>query len=274
MLSLPKQTLFLESSCTYHQKRIVRKPPVPQLCPEYDKELKQDISSFRFEVLGLLKGNKLPNLQSSKMGKDDDCLPAATEGEKAEGQEKGKRKNLSLFEITTMIHPRAVARASDRHFLSNGSALMASESTKEKHKKVNFVTDEKKFGFFHKQSKNVSAQQSTNQIYSISEEVSRQQMEEQLEEVEQVEEEELVVNCEVNINRPSEVAVQQQARTEALDSKPKEEATSSTNVKAGTGQDCELLTPKDLLDQEFDFSRDSAGKQGTLVQDNYFTTRL
>nr|XP_056704045.1 short transient receptor potential channel 4 [Euleptes europaea] len=246
------------------------------LTEENFKELKQDISSFRFEVLGLLKGNKLPNLQSSKTGKDDDSLSEAAEGDETEGQEKVKRRTLSLFDITTMIHPRAAARASEAHILSNGSALKASEPPKEKQKKVNFVSDVKKFGFFHKQSKNISAEPSANPIYSISEEVSRQQMEEQLEEAKEVEEEELVVNCELNIHSPSEksaAGAKARAETEASDSKL-DEAPSSADTMNSTRQDSELLTPKDLLDKELDFSRDSAGKQETVEQDNYLTTRL
>ncbi|XP_060092744.1 short transient receptor potential channel 4 isoform X1 [Heteronotia binoei] len=246
------------------------------LTEENFKELKQDISSFRFEVLGLLKGNKLPNAQSSKTGQDDDSLPEAEEREETEGQDKPKRRNLSLFDITTMIHPRAAARASEAHLLSNGSALMAPESSKDKQKKVNFVADVKKFGFFHKQSKNVSPEQSANQIYSISEEVARQQVEEQLEEAEEVEEEELVVNCELNIHSPGDrhvAAPKKQAKIKTLASEADASA-SSTDPKNSTRQDSELLTPKDLLDKELDLGRDSAGKQETVVQDNYITTRL
>ncbi|XP_077662743.1 short transient receptor potential channel 4 isoform X5 [Eretmochelys imbricata] len=44
------------------------------LTEENFKELKQDISSFRFEVLGLLKGNKLSNLQTSKINKEASSL--------------------------------------------------------------------------------------------------------------------------------------------------------------------------------------------------------
>ncbi|XP_054858588.1 short transient receptor potential channel 4 isoform X3 [Eublepharis macularius] len=246
------------------------------LTEENFKELKQDISSFRFEVLGLLKGNKLPNLQGSKPGKDDSSLPEAEEGEKAEGCEKVKRRSLSLFDITTMIRPKATARAAEAHILSNGSVLMASGSTKEKQKKVNFMADVKKFGFFHKQSKNMAAEQSANQIYSISEEVSRRQMEEQQEEATELMEEELVVNCELNIHSPSDkctVISDKQAKNETLDLKL-DEVISSADVKKSMRLDSEPLTPKDLLDKEPDFGRDSAGKQETIVQDNYFTTRL
>lgn len=221
-----------------------------------------------------------PNVQASKTGKDDDSLLEAEEGEETEGQEKAKRRSLSLFDITTMIHPRAAAaRASAGHLLSNGAALMAPpDSTKDQQKKVNFVTDGKKFGFFHKQPKTVSAEPSASQIYSISEEVARQQVEEQLDEAEEVEEEEeeLVVNCELNIHSPGEkhtAAPRKGAQNKTVDSEPGEVA-SSAHTKDSLGQDSELLTPKDLLDKELDFSRDCAGKQETITQDNYITTRL
>uniref|UniRef100_A0A672TT27 Transient receptor potential cation channel subfamily C member 4 n=1 Tax=Strigops habroptila TaxID=2489341 RepID=A0A672TT27_STRHB len=57
------------------------------LTEENFKELKQDISSFRFEVLGLLKGSKLSNLQSAKMNKDTSSL-----SENEENSEKVSRQ--------------------------------------------------------------------------------------------------------------------------------------------------------------------------------------
>ncbi|XP_077202368.1 short transient receptor potential channel 4 isoform X2 [Paroedura picta] len=243
------------------------------LTEENFKELKQDISSFRFEVLGLLKGTKLPNVPSAKTGKDEEPLPEIEEGEGAEGQAKAKRRNLSLFDITTMIHPRAAARVSEGHLLSNGSALMAPASAQDKQKKVNFVADAKKFGFFHKPSKTVSAEQRANQIYSISEEVDRQQMEEQLEKAEKAEEEGLEVDCELNIHSPPgqhTAAPKKQAKNKTLDPEPGE-GPSSKDTKKHARQDSEQLTPKELLDKELDFSKDT---QETVVQDNYITTRL
>nr|XP_028568058.1 short transient receptor potential channel 4 isoform X3 [Podarcis muralis] len=238
------------------------------LTEENFKELKQDISSFRFEVLGLLKGNKLSNLQSSKVSREESSLPESDEGNENGGDEKIKKRNLSLFDITSMIHPKAVARASEAHSHSNGSAMMTRVSSKEKQRKVNFVSDVKKFGFFHRQSK--SAEQRTS-IYSISEEVSRQQADE-CEKTPEMGVKALVVNCELNIRDLSEsctAGTHNQARNEALDSKVDEKVAASEMKKAN------LPTPKDSPDNEQDFSSsDSVVKQETIVQDNYLTTRL
>nr|XP_028572093.1 short transient receptor potential channel 4-like isoform X2 [Podarcis muralis] len=238
------------------------------LTEENFKELKQDISSFRFEVLGLLKGNKLSNLQSSKVSREESSLPESDEGNENGGDEKIRKRNLSLFDITSMIHPKAVARASEAHSHSNGSAMMTRVSSKEKQRKVNFVSDVKKFGFFHRQSK--SAEQRTS-IYSISEEVSRQQADE-CEKTPEMGVKALVVNCELNIRDLSEsctAGTHNQARNEALDSKVDEKVAASEMKKAN------LPTPKDSPDNEQDFSSsDSVVKQETIVQDNYLTTRL
>ncbi|ELW61912.1 Short transient receptor potential channel 4 [Tupaia chinensis] len=145
------------------------------LTEENFKELKQDISSFRFEVLGLLKGSKLSTIQSGNTSKDSSNSADSDEKSDNEGGSKDKKKNFSLFDLTTLIHPRSAAIASERHNISNGSALVVQEPPREKQRKVNFVTDIKNFGLFHRRSKQSAAEQSANQIFSVSEEVSRQQ---------------------------------------------------------------------------------------------------
>ncbi|XP_061495249.1 short transient receptor potential channel 4 [Rhineura floridana] len=246
------------------------------LTEENFKELKQDISSFRFEVLGLLKGNKPSNFQSSKISRETSSLPESDEGNK-NGDEKVKKKTLSLFDVTTMIHPSAVARVSEAHSQSNGSAMITRECTKEKQKKVNFVTDVKKFGFFHRQSKNSCTEQRTNKIYSISEEVSHQQAEEQCEKDTELGVKVLVVNCELNMQGFSEscpVGANNQAKNECLDYKLDEKAVVS-EMKKAVVQEPDLPTSKVLLDNEQDFSSStSVVKQETIFQDNYMTTRL
>lgn len=144
------------------------------LTEENFKELKQDISSFRFEVLGLLKGNKL-NIQPKIKGASS--LPDEEEKPERRGKGKGLKNNLSLFDITTMIHPRSAAIAADRfNSVSNGSALAVTEPAKEK-KKTNFVKEIKNFGLFHRRSKSNYTDQSSNKIYSVSEEVACQEVE-------------------------------------------------------------------------------------------------
>ncbi|NWH37267.1 TRPC4 protein, partial [Chloropsis hardwickii] len=245
------------------------------LTEENFKELKQDISSFRFEVLGLLKGSKLSNLQTGKMSKDTASLSENEENSESEGNKKGKKKPFSLFDITTMIHPRSANIASEGHNVSNGSAMMVSESTQEKQKRVNFVTDIKNFGLFHRRSKTNSVEQSTNKIYTVSEEVSRQQAEEQCEKTDELEEGELIMNCELNFRNSGKKCVlpESQNTSESLDSQEEESICASETEKMEL-QNSEPATPQDQLDKALDTSIDSDGKQETIVQGDYVITRL
>ncbi|NXB01419.1 TRPC4 protein, partial [Cnemophilus loriae] len=245
------------------------------LTEENFKELKQDISSFRFEVLGLLKGSKLSNLQTAKMSKDTASLSENEENSESEGNKKGKKKPFSLFDITTMIHPRSANIASEGHNVSNGSAMMVSESTQEKQKRVNFVTDIKNFGLFHRRSKTNSVEQSTNKIYTVSEEVSRQQAEEQCEKTDELEEGELTMNCELNFQSPGKkcVLAESQNTSESLDSQEEGSICASETEKMEL-QNSEPATLQDQLDKALDISIDSDGKQETIVQGDYVITRL
>ncbi|NXA93707.1 TRPC4 protein, partial [Melanocharis versteri] len=245
------------------------------LTEENFKELKQDISSFRFEVLGLLKGSKLSNLQTAKMSKDTASLSENEENSESEGNKKGKKKPFSLFDITTMIHPRSANIASEGHNVSNGSAMMVSESTQEKQKRVNFVTDIKNFGLFHRRSKTNSVEQSTNKIYTVSEEVSRQQAEEQCEKTDELEERELTMNCELNFQSPGKkcVLAESQNTSESLDSQGEGTICASETEKMEL-QNSEPATPQVQLDKALDISIDSDGKQETIVQGDYVITRL
>ncbi|NXM63802.1 TRPC4 protein, partial [Illadopsis cleaveri] len=245
------------------------------LTEENFKELKQDISSFRFEVLGLLKGSKLSNLQTAKMSKDTASLSENEENSESEGNKKGKKKPFSLFDITTMIHPRSANIASEGHSVSNGSAMMVSESTQEKQKRVNFVTDIKNFGLFHRQSKTNSVGQSTNKIYTVSEEVSRQQAEEKCEKADELEEGELIMNCELNFQSSGKkcVLAKSQNTCESLDSQEEGSICASETEKMEL-QNSEPATPQDQLDKALDISIDSDGKQETIVQGDYVITRL
>ncbi|NXH40878.1 TRPC4 protein, partial [Dicaeum eximium] len=245
------------------------------LTEENFKELKQDISSFRFEVLGLLKGSKLSNLQTGKMSKDTASLSENEENSESEGNKKGKKKPFSLFDITTMIHPRSANIASEGHNVSNGSAMMVSESTQEKQKRVNFVTDIKNFGLFHRRSKTNSVEQSTNKIYTVSEEVSRQQAEEQCEKTDGLEEGELVMNCELNLQSPGKKSTlaESQNTSESLDSQEEGSICASKEEKMEL-QNSEPATPQDQLDKALDISFGSDGKQETIVQGDYVITRL
>ncbi|NXB17976.1 TRPC4 protein, partial [Rhagologus leucostigma] len=245
------------------------------LTEENFKELKQDISSFRFEVLGLLKGSKLSNLQTAKMSKDTASLSENEENSESEGNKKGKKKPFSLFDITTMIHPRSANIASEGHNVSNGSAMIVSESTQEKQKRVNFVTDIKNFGLFHRRSKTNSVEQSTNKIYTVSEEVSRQQAEEQCEKTDELEEGELTMNCELNIQSPGKkcMLAEPQNNSECLDSQEEGSICVSETEKMEL-QNSEPAPLQNQLDKALDISFDSDGRQETIVQGDYVITRL
>uniref|UniRef100_A0A452VIW4 Transient receptor potential cation channel subfamily C member 4 n=1 Tax=Ursus maritimus TaxID=29073 RepID=A0A452VIW4_URSMA len=177
------------------------------LTEENFKELKQDISSFRFEVLGLLRGSKLSTVQAAQATKESSNSADSDEKSDNEGSSKDKRKNFSLFDLTTLIHPRSAAIASERHNISNGSALVVQEPPREKQRKVNFVTDIKNFGLFHRRSKQNAAEQNANQIFSVSEEVTRQQAERPLERNIQLESRGLASRGDLNIPGLSEQCI-------------------------------------------------------------------
>ncbi|XP_071594158.1 short transient receptor potential channel 4 [Heliangelus exortis] len=245
------------------------------LTEENFKELKQDISSFRFEVLGLLKGSKPSNLQTPKMNKDTASLSENEENSESEGNTKAKKKTLSLFDITTMIHPKSATIASEAYNVVNGSAMMVSESTKEKQKRVNFVTDIKNFGLFHRRSKPNSAEQSTNKIYTVSEEVSRQQAEEKCEKTTELEEGEQTMSCELNIQSPEKKCIPagSQSNGNSVDSRDQGSVCSS-GVEKMELQNSEPATPQGQLDRELDLSIDYDGRQETIDQGDYVITRL
>ncbi|XP_077662750.1 short transient receptor potential channel 4 isoform X6 [Eretmochelys imbricata] len=246
------------------------------LTEENFKELKQDISSFRFEVLGLLKGNKLSNLQTSKINKEASSLLETDENRENGGNEKVKKKNFSLFDITTLIHPRSAAIASEPHNISNGTALMVSKPIKEKQKRVNFVTDIKSFGLFHRRSKTSSLELSANKIYSVSEEVSQQQVDKQCKKTTELEGEKLVMNCELSVQGLNEKCMltnNKQTDSETLDSQHEENDCAVETEKTEV-QDSDPPTPEDLLDKKLDITSDSEMNEETVVQDDYVTTRL
>lgn len=153
--------------------------------------------------------------------------------------------------------------------------MMVSESTQEKQKRVNFVTDIKNFGLFHRQSKTNSVGQSTNKIYTVSEEVSRQQAEEKCEKTDELEEGELIMNCELNFQSPGKkcVLAKSQNTSESLDSQEVGTICASETEKMEL-LNSEPATPQDQLDKALDISIDSDGKQETIVQGDYVITRL
>ncbi|XP_045834454.1 short transient receptor potential channel 4 isoform X2 [Meles meles] len=247
------------------------------LTEENFKELKQDISSFRFEVLGLLRGSKLSTVQAAQATKESSNSADSDEKSDNEGSSKDRRKNFSLFDLTTLIHPRSAAIASERHNISNGSALVMQEPPREKQRKVNFVTDIKNFGLFHRRSKQNAAEQNANQIFSVSEEVTRQQAERPMERNIQLESRGLASRGDLNIPGLSEQCIlvdHRERSTDTLGLQVGKRVCSFKSEKVVV-EDTVPIIPKEKHEKEEDSSIDYDGNlTDTVSHEDYVTTRL
>ncbi|XP_003270345.1 short transient receptor potential channel 4 isoform X7 [Nomascus leucogenys] len=247
------------------------------LTEENFKELKQDISSFRFEVLGLLRGSKLSKIQSANASKESSNSADSDEKSDNEGNSKDKKKNFSLFDLTTLIHPRSAAIASERHNISNGSALVAQEPPREKQRKVNFVTDIKHFGLFHRRSKQNAAEQNANQIFSVSEEVARQQAAGPLERNIQLESRGLASRGDLGIPGLSEQCVlvdHRERNTDTLGLQVGKRVCPFKSEKVVV-EDTVPIIPKEKHAKEEDCSIDyDLNLPDTVTHEDYVTTRL
>ncbi|KAF5916402.1 hypothetical protein HPG69_017637 [Diceros bicornis minor] len=247
------------------------------LTEENFKELKQDISSFRFEVLGLLRGSKLSTVQSAQAAKDSSNSADSDEKSDNEGSSKDKKKNFSLFDLTTLIHPRSAAIASERHNISNGSALVVQEPPREKQRKVNFVTDIKNFGLFHRRSKQNAAEQNANQIFSVSEEVARRQAEGPLDRHIQLESRGLVSRGALNIPGLSEQCIlvdHRERNTDTLALQVGKRVCSFKSEKVVV-EDTVPIIPKEKHGKDEDSSIDyDVNLTDTVMHEDYVTTRL
>ncbi|XP_011848368.1 PREDICTED: short transient receptor potential channel 4 isoform X6 [Mandrillus leucophaeus] len=247
------------------------------LTEENFKELKQDISSFRFEVLGLLRGSKLSTIQSANASKESSNSADSDEKSDNEGNSKDKKKNFSLFDLTTLIHPRSAAIASERHNISNGSALVVQEPPREKQRKVNFVTDIKNFGLFHRRSKQNAAEQNANQIFSVSEEVARQQAAGPLERNIQLESRGLASRADLSIPGLSEQCVlvdHRERNTDTLGLQVGKRVCPFKSEKVVV-EDTVPIIPKEKHAKEEDSSIDyDLSLPDTVTQEDYVTTRL
>ncbi|XP_073899606.1 short transient receptor potential channel 4 isoform X2 [Castor canadensis] len=247
------------------------------LTEENFKELKQDISSFRFEVLGLLRGSKLSTIQSANATKESPNSADSDEKSDNEGNCKDKKKNLSLFDLTTLIHPRSAAIASERHNISNGSALVLQGQPREKQRKVNFVADIKNFGLFHRRSKQNATEQNANQIFSVSEEVARQQAAGPLERSIQLESRGLATRGDLSIPGLSEQCVLVDHRERNTDSLGLQVGKRACSFESETVvvEDTVPIIPKEKHAKEEDSSIDyDLDLMGTVTHEDYVTTRL
>ncbi|XP_055981936.1 short transient receptor potential channel 4 isoform X4 [Sorex fumeus] len=78
------------------------------LTEENFKELKQDISSFRFEVLGLLRGSKLPTVQSAKESSN-----SADSDEKSDNEEVSRQRAEGPLERNIPLESGGLASRGD-----------------------------------------------------------------------------------------------------------------------------------------------------------------
>ncbi|KAG3293152.1 short transient receptor potential channel 4 isoform X7 [Ictidomys tridecemlineatus] len=81
------------------------------LTEENFKELKQDISSFRFEVLGLLRGSKLSTIQSANATKESSN--SADSDEKSDNEEVARQQAAGPLERNIQLESRGLATRGD-----------------------------------------------------------------------------------------------------------------------------------------------------------------
>ncbi|XP_030634013.1 short transient receptor potential channel 4b [Chanos chanos] len=137
------------------------------LTEENFKELKQDISSFRYEVMGLMKGNRtcvpVPKLNTTASNTTYPDHSALYSTVLSTGQQKSK---LNLYDVTTILQHHCAESA-----LANGSVSALPEcSSKEKTRK-DFPKDITDFSLFQKTHKRTNHCSNPNKIYSVTEEV-------------------------------------------------------------------------------------------------------
>lgn len=162
--------------------------------------------------------------------------------------------------------------------MSNGSALVGQEPPpREKQRKMNFVTDIKHFGLFHRRSKHSAVEQHANQILSVSEEVARHQAEGSLERHSQLEARGLASRGERSIPGLSEQCVLVDHRERNTDSLPVQVGKRICSFKSEKAvvEDTVPIIPKERHAREEDSSSDyDATLSDTVAHEDYVTTRL
>ncbi|KAG9351782.1 hypothetical protein JZ751_023033, partial [Albula glossodonta] len=155
------------------------------LTEENFKELKQDISSFRYEVMGMMKGTKTC-LQGGKSATGATSLAFADRPLKYSTASSGEqpKSKLNLYNVTTLLQQSAAASKAADTFngLANGSAALLAPPPTSRDKPVlqrkDFPKDISDFGLFQKRRRSSAAGPNPNKIYSVSEEVGEGEMEE------------------------------------------------------------------------------------------------
>lgn len=141
------------------------------------QELKQDISSFRYEVLGMMKGHKSV-LSGSKMSTGasnlaySDCplkCSTAPPGSQMKGKLNLPSVTSSILQQSSKANIKSDARCTD-HSLANGSVLVSSEITSCDKTKRDFS------GLYHQIRHRGSS--NAGRIFSVCEEVDESDVEE------------------------------------------------------------------------------------------------
>ncbi|XP_066555892.1 short transient receptor potential channel 4b [Amia ocellicauda] len=134
------------------------------LTEENFKELKQDISSFRYEVLGLMKGSK-STLQGGKLNTGACNLTYSEDP-------------FKYSPMTSFLQQSSASKASAENYngLVNGAAGLVTEMSKEKSQRKDFPKDISNFGLFQRRTK-INPVSVSNMIYSVSEEVNEGELE-------------------------------------------------------------------------------------------------
>lgn len=143
------------------------------------QELKQDISSFRYEVMGMMKTGK-PALPSSKAGGSSaDCSTSLEEPPGPPGSQ--VKSKLNRFKIITSILKRGSSAPSPRppeasNGLPNGMLSKASDESSRADMRRNFPKDVADFGMFQKHQRGGNEQSDAGaiprQMYLLPEEAA------------------------------------------------------------------------------------------------------
>lgn len=142
---------------------------------------------------------------------------------------------------------------------------------------MNFVTDIKTFGLFHRRSKQNAAEQNANQIFSVSEEVARQQAEGPLERNIQLESRGLASRGDLSIPGLSEQCILVDHRERNTDSLGLQMGKRMCSFKSErvVVEDTVPIIPKEKHAKEEDSSTDyDVTLTDTVTHEDYVTTRL
>ncbi|XP_051535530.1 short transient receptor potential channel 4-like [Myxocyprinus asiaticus] len=139
------------------------------LTEENFKELKQDISSFRYEIIRMMKGNR----KSIRVNKPSTTASDVSHPEYSFQRSSTLQQNnkLSLNDVTTVLqHHKSEETRDSLCCLTNGSALALADPLSKDKARKDFPKDFTDFGLFPKTHKQTGLCLNPNKIYSLTEE--------------------------------------------------------------------------------------------------------